>query len=141
MRTVVAPWVRFAPVGTFRPGGGIAQVAQLDAVLAGERDELRIGRDELVQAVLDVEPVADAVLQERAPRRGESTALRRDADECGRRLVRRASATECDEREPLVLGRARLGVEDCDDILAAGSASRRGRSCRSAGRPTDPRRG
>ena len=87
VRIVVASMRQVRAGRNVEPRRRQAQVAQVGPVLAGERDKLRIGRDELVQTVLDVEPVADAVLQELAPRRGEPSALRRDADERRRRLV------------------------------------------------------
>ena len=62
-------------------GRRLAQVAQLDAVPRRESGQLGIVGDELVQAVLDVEPVRDAALQQLAPGRREAAALRRDADE------------------------------------------------------------
>ena len=81
------------------PGRRLAQVAQLDAVLARERDQLRVVGDELVQPVLDVEPGRDAVLQQLAPRRREAAALRRDADERRRRLEAQRVVDAADDRE------------------------------------------
>ena len=60
VRTIFAGTSRFSPVGTLRSGRRLAQVAELDAVLACERDELGVARQELVQPVLDVEAVRDA---------------------------------------------------------------------------------
>ena len=57
-------------------------------MLAGERAQLRVVRDELVQPVLDVEAGADRLREQSAPGGREAAALRRDADERGVRLVR-----------------------------------------------------
>ena len=62
-------------------GRRLAQVAQLDAVLARELDQLRVLGDELVQAALEVEAGRDRLLQQLAPGRREAAALRGDADE------------------------------------------------------------
>ena len=95
----------------------LAQVTQLDVVLTCQRDQLVIVRDELVQAALDVEPGADRVLQQVAPRRREATALRRDADERRRRLERAARRPPSDDRQAVVgLTRPRR-VEDRDHVL------------------------
>ena len=115
---LVAPCVRFSPVGTLRPARRLAQVAQLDAVLARERGELGIVGDELVQAVLEVEPRRDALLEQLAPRRREPPALRGDADERGRRLEAAARRRRC--RRPGSRPRvspARSRVEQRDDLL------------------------
>ena len=80
----------------------LAEVAQLDAVLAREPGELDVVRDELVQAVLDVEAGPDRLLEQSAPRRWEATALRGDADERGRRLVRRGVGNRADDGKPLL---------------------------------------
>ena len=55
VRTVVASCVRFAPVGTLSPRRRQTKVAKLHPALAGERHQLLVARQELVQAVLDVE--------------------------------------------------------------------------------------
>ncbi len=44
VRIVVASCVRFAPVGTFSPGGAMRRSRSSIAVLARERRQLRIGR-------------------------------------------------------------------------------------------------
>ena len=41
VRTVVAPCVRFAPVGTLSPGGGLRRSRSSTPCSRGERDELR----------------------------------------------------------------------------------------------------
>ena len=68
--------------------GRLAQVTELDAVLLGERRQLRVLADELVEPALEVEAGADRVLQELAPGQREATALGRDADGRGGRPVR-----------------------------------------------------
>ena len=70
------------------PGGRPAQVAQLDAVTLGERPELRVVADELVQPVLEREPVLEARAQQDAPGGREAAPLGRDADEGDLRPVR-----------------------------------------------------
>src|SRR5213593_2339429 len=68
VRTTFASSSRFRPVGTFRPAGG-------------KRGELGVVRDELVQAVLDLEAGLDAALQELAPRGRKASARGSDPDE------------------------------------------------------------
>ena len=130
--------VRFAPVGTFEVGGRLAQVAELDAVPRRELGQLRVVGEELVQAVLEVEPLRDAALQQLAPRGREASALGRDADERGRRA----------EAERVVDGRRRSGCRRASPPRASSRGSRRparrrtrarrARSCRSADRPSEP---
>ena len=79
-----------------------AQVAQLDAVLPRELDELGVGGEELVQAVLDVEPVRDARADQFAERRREAAAGGRDADERGGRLEAERVVDRADDREALL---------------------------------------
>jgi hypothetical protein len=56
-------------------------------VARGQLGKLGVVREELVQAVLDVEAGFDAVPEQLPPGRGEATALGRDADDGGGRLV------------------------------------------------------
>ena len=117
--TIVAGSSRFSPVGHVQTGGRLAQVAQLDAVLARELDQLRVVAQELVQAVLDVEPARDAALQELAPRRREAAARRGDADERRRRVEAERVVDGADDRDPLVGLPRPLRVEDRDDRVGA----------------------
>ena len=122
-------------------GGRLAQVAQPDAVPRRELAQLGIVGEELVQAVLDVEAFAIALFEQLAPGRREAAALRRDADERGRRLEAERLVDRADDRDP-VLRLARLRrVEDRDDAVARRTRGPRARSCRSGGRPRSPRRG
>src|SRR5439155_16926948 len=58
-----------------------AEVPKLHVVPARELGQLRVVGEELVQAVLDVEPGLDALRQQLAPGRREAAALGRNADE------------------------------------------------------------
>ncbi len=98
-------------------GRRLAEVAELDAVLAREGAQLLVGGEELVQAVLHVEPRADAVLEQRTPRRRKAAALRRDADQCDRRLELHRVGDRANEREAFVRYRIALRVEHADDVL------------------------
>ncbi len=116
--TTLAPWVRFSPVGTLRPGGGLRRSRSSTPCSGGERAQLGVVGDELVQAALDVEAARDAALQELAPRRREAAALRRDADERRRRAESAApSSTVPTTGTPSWLSPARSRVEDRDDLL------------------------
>ena len=96
---------------------GLAEIAQLDAVAGGEDAELGVVRDELVEAVLDVEAGRDAGLEEHAPGGREPPAGGRDADERRRRVVGERLLDRADDREALLgLPRPRR-VEDRDDLL------------------------
>ena len=53
--TIFASTSRFAPVGTFRPAGGLRRSRSSTPCRSRELGQLGIVRDELVQAVLDVE--------------------------------------------------------------------------------------
>ncbi len=141
MRIDVAPCVRFSPVGTLRPERRLAEVAQLDAALSRECSQLVVFRQELVQAVLDVEAGVDALLEEGTPGRREAAALRRDADERGRRRVPQRVVDGADERESFVLRLVALASRARRRRPAARSGSPRARSCRNAGRPNAPPRG
>ena len=119
VRTMRASSCRFSPVGTSRSGGRPAQVAELDAVSRSELGQLRVVGDELVQAVLEIEALRDAALQQLAPRGREAATLRRDADERGRRVEAERVVDAPDDRDAVVrLSRARR-VEDRDDRLGA----------------------
>ena len=82
--------------------------------------QLGVVGDELVQAVLDVEPGRDAVLQQLAPRRREAPALRRDADERGRRLEARARR----RRSPTTGSRPRVSPARVESRIATTSSGR-----------------
>ncbi len=109
--------MRFSPVGRVEAGRRLAQIAQLDAVLRRERAQLGVVGDELVEAVLDVEPACDAFLQELAPGRRETAAGRRDADERGRRAEPQGVGDGADDREAFEGLPRPLRVEDPDDLL------------------------
>ena len=84
-------------------------------MLSGEAAQLGIVADELVQPALEVEPGADRVLQELAPRRREAAALSRDADGRGGGPVHERFLNGGDDRN-LAIGLPRaLRVEDRDD--------------------------
>ena len=72
--------------GHVQIGGRAAEVAELDAVTNGELAQLLVVAQELVQAVLHVQPARDGGLQQLAPRGRKATARRGDADERRRRL-------------------------------------------------------
>ena len=107
VRTIVASTSRFAPVGTFRPSGGLRRSRSSTPCARASVDQLGIVGDELVQAALDVEPGGDARLQELAPGRREAATLRRDADDRDRRLERQRVVDRTDDRDALVLSPAR----------------------------------
>src|SRR5262249_45578441 len=95
----------------------LAEISQLDLVLAGELDQLRVSGEELVQAVLDVEAFRDARADLLAERRRKAAAGGRDPDERGRGVEAQRLVHRADDREPL-LGLSRpLGVEQRDDLL------------------------
>ena len=132
-----------APVGTSSPAGGLAEVAQLDAVLArrarparGRRRRTRAGRS-----------------RGRGPARTQSSSRSRHAGgkrpPCvatptsavvGSSGARRRPISTTGKPSSVVPGVARR-VEERDDVVGAVAHARRARSCRSAGRPTAPRRG
>ncbi len=88
--------------------GGSPQVAELHALLGREPAQLLVVGEELVQAVLDVEPVPDRALQQLAPRGREPSSGRRDADERRRRLeAERVLDRAHDRHAALRLPRAR----------------------------------
>src|ERR671930_447294 len=89
-----------------------AKVAELDVVLARQLGELGVVCEELVEAVLDVEPGLDALLQEGAPGRREAAALGRDADERGRRLQVQRLVDRREDRHPV---EALAGARRVDD--------------------------
>src|SRR5205823_12238404 len=95
-------------------GRRLAQVAELDAVPARELDEPRVVGEELMQAVLDVEPLGHARAQQLTPGRGEAASLRGDADESSRR-VEAERVVDATHHRDAVLGLTRaLRVEDRD---------------------------
>ena len=61
--TTLASCVRFSPVGVLRPGGGLRRSRSSTPWRAASTRELGIVGDELVEAVLDVEPGGDAALR------------------------------------------------------------------------------
>ena len=113
--------------GDVQVRGRPAQVAQLDAVPRGERAQLLVVAQELVQAVLDVQAARDGRPQQLAPRGREAAALGGDADERRRRLEAERLLDRADDRDAaLRLPRPRR-VEDRDDRpLAVGEHAARG---------------
>jgi hypothetical protein len=97
----------------------LAQVAELDAVPARELLEVRILRQEHVQAVLDVEPGLDAFLQQIDPGGRKASALGGDADERRVRAVLLGVGDRADDRNA-VFGVALLAcrVEDRRHVVA-----------------------
>jgi hypothetical protein len=89
----------------------------------GEFAQLIVVAEEHVQAVLDVQSVRDAALQQVDPRRRESPTLGRDADECGVRV----------ETKRVVTGRA--GRSGSRRRAARRPAVEEDRSCRSLPEP------
>ena len=61
VRTIVAGTSRFSPVGTFRSGGGFRRSRSSTSCSRASSTSSASSVEELVQAVLDVEPVRDAV--------------------------------------------------------------------------------
>ena len=104
--TIFASTSRLAPVGTLGPRRP-AKVAELDAVPSGERGQLRILRDELVEAALDVEAVRDRALQELTPGRRKAPTLGRDSDDRDGGLERERVFDGRDDRNLLVRSPAR----------------------------------
>ena len=101
------------------PFGRAAQVGQRRARCRSERRQLGVVADELVQPVLDADPVLDAVPQHLPPGGREAAALGGDPDERDGRAQRERRRDVGDDRIPL-LGLPRPGrVEDPDDVLAA----------------------
>ena len=94
----------------------LAQVARLDLVLARELDEVGVGGQELVQAVLDVEPFGDARADLLAERRREASARGGDADERSVRVEAERVVDGADDREAFPVPRA-LRVEQRDNLL------------------------
>ena len=117
--TIFASTSRFAPVGTFRPGGRLAEIAQLDPVPASELAQLWILGDELVQAALDVETAGDTALQELAPRGREPASLGRDAHDRHRGLERNGVGDGPDDGNAVMRLSRSGGVEDRDDRVRA----------------------
>ena len=114
--TIRAGIVRFAPVGTSRSAGGRRRSRSSTPWCAASSHELRVVREELVQAVLDVQAGGDAALEQLAPGRREAAALGRDADDRGRRPEGERVVHRGDDRDAaLRLPRARR-VEERDDL-------------------------
>jgi hypothetical protein len=84
---------------------------------ACEVGELRVVGDELVQAALDVESGGDRSRQKVAPRRRETSALRRDPDDGNGRFVRERVLDRSDDRDPVVVLPCSPRVEDGDDLI------------------------
>ena len=80
-------------------GRRLSQVAQGDVVLSRELDELGVGGQELVQAVVDVEAVRDAGADLVEERRREPAARGRDADERGVGAEGQRILDRADDRE------------------------------------------
>ena len=98
-----------------------AQVAQLDAVAAGELAQLLVVGEELVQAVLDVQATLDRGAQQLAPRGREAAAGGGDADEGGLGLEAERVADAADDRDAaLRLPRPRRVEDGHDRPLAVG---------------------
>ena len=107
--------------GDVQVGRRAAQVAQLDAVARRQLDQLRVVRQELVQAVLDVQALRRCSSQQLAPRRREAAALGRDADDRRRRAEAERVVDRADDRDAaLGLPRARRVEERHDRPFAVG---------------------
>ena len=76
---------RGATVGDRQVGGRFAGIQDADVLAAGQRPQLRVIRDEGVQAAPDLQPALDGAAQPAAPFGRQATAHRRDADEHGGR--------------------------------------------------------
>ncbi len=71
-----------------------------------------------MQAVLDVDAVDDALLEDLDPRGRETSALRRDADKRRRRRERERVLDRADDRNAVVALARALRVEDGNDVGA-----------------------
>ena len=100
-------------------GRWFAQVPELDAVPLGQRRELLVLADELVQPALDVEAGADRALQQLPPCRWKAPALGCDADDRRRGPELERLLDGADDRDVAVaLPRSRR-VEDRNDGVRA----------------------
>jgi hypothetical protein len=95
-------------------GRRLAQVAELDAVLAGEGGHLFVVAQELVEPVLDVQPGDDRLLEQLAPGGRKAAALRGHADQGRVRFVLQPLLDSADDRDLLVALAGSLGVDDRD---------------------------
>src|SRR5919204_639043 len=98
--------------GDIEAGRRPAQVAQLDAVARRELDQLRVVVQELVQTVLDVEPLGDRRLQQLAPGRRGTAAPGGDADERGGRVEAERVVDRRHDRDAVLRLARPGGVED-----------------------------
>ena len=89
-------------------GRRAAVVTKLDPVLARERGELGVVREELVHPRLDVQPGLDGLAEDSAPDRGEPPAGHGDADERDRRLVDEGVRDRADDGMPSIVSPARV---------------------------------
>src|SRR5919106_2940185 len=107
------------PRGHVEAVGRPPQVAEGDAVTSCQLQELRVLRDELVEAALDVETLRDAALQQLPPGGREAPALRRDPDDRDGGAEAKRVVHGADDGDALV-GLARsLRVEDRHDWIGA----------------------
>ena len=109
------------PAGAVEAVGRSSQVPKLDCVLVGQRPELGIVADHLVEPVLDRSP-ARMHDEERTPGGWEASALRRDADERDDRLVRHRRFDVTHDRHAV------LGLPARSESRIATTSSRRYRS-------------
>jgi hypothetical protein len=98
--------------------GRLAQVAQLDAVLVGQLGQAGDVVEADVEAVLEVEPMRDAALEQLLPVARKPAALSDDADERGIRPVLHPLVDGRDDRDAVVALAGALCVEDRDNGLA-----------------------
>ena len=98
-----------------QPLGRAAEIAKRDPALPSESDQLRVFRDELVEAALDIEAVRDRALQQRPPGRRKPAALRSDSNDRNRRIEGEGVFDRADDRDPVMRLPRPGGVEDRDD--------------------------
>jgi len=118
VRTIVASTSRFSPVAVLEVCGRLAQVPQLDLVSRCELHEAGMSCRRL-QAVLQIEPLGDAALQQLLPVAWEVTALRDDPDERGVGTEAEGLCDGADDRDALVCLARPLRVEDRDDRVSS----------------------
>ncbi len=94
------------------------EIGEARPMAPGQLDELGVVGDELVQAVLDRDALAQARLQDLAPCGRERAALRGDPDERHGRLEAKRLAHGGDDRKAVHRLARVLRVEDRDDVLA-----------------------
>ena len=119
MRTIGASSSRFAPVGTLRPGGRRRRSRSSTPCSCGELGELRVVVEELVQAVLEVEPGRDAL-----PAAARATPAGSGRPAWRRRRARSSARTRAPprprhDRDPSSRLARALRVEDRDDRVGA----------------------